>query len=338
MESQGYTGIEEGSRGSRRLRVIKAIQSKAIQRVSVMLNKKSGTGTDSAGGGSDRTAPVWISSGEPLRQWYASVLGQSILEALDPHLDRILPRIFGYQGIQLGQLSNDFDIVSRAGIHRTTVLDGLGAVGDPTVSGDTDESAGVEADLPHGVDISGDVLNLPVATDIMKLAVLPHTLDFCHQPHQALREADRILTDDGHIVIIGFNPLSGFGVRHLAARWRGSIPWNGQFYSRRRVTEWLSVLNYRVLDSASLFVRPPVNHAWILQKTRRIEKLQPWIGGIGGLYIIHARKETIPVTPAKHSWHRQRAGLQVGGFARTANQNVSKSVTSIVKADQKRQD
>ena len=314
---------------------------------------------------SGRAAPVWATSGEPLRQWYASELGQSILQELDPHLTRILPGIFGYQGIQLGQISADFDIVSRAGIHRTTILDGMLAP-DPSLGTDTDpdpdhgldpasvrtqKSAAAQTSLSdlsaehatlgsRGVDISGDVLSLPVATDIMKLAVLPHTLDFCHQPHQALREADRVLTDDGHIVIIGFNPLSVFGFRHVINTWgwRGSIPWNGQFYSRRRVTEWLSVLNYRVLDSASFFVRPPVNRGWLLQKTRRLERLQPWIGGIGGLYIIHARKETIPVTPAKHSWHRQRAGLRVGGFARTANQQVSKSVISIVKADKKGQD
>ncbi len=318
---------------------------------------------------SGRAAPVWATSGEPLRQWYASELGQSILQELDPHLTRILPGIFGYQGIQLGQLSADFDIVSRAGIHRTTILGGVLAPvpdSEPDLGPDSNPDRSPGPDLAfaqtlknatassgpagssaeygppgaRGVDISGDVLSLPVATDIMKLAVLPHTLDFCHQPHQALREADRVLTDDGHIVIIGFNPLSVFGVRHVINRrgWRGSIPWNGQFYSRRRVTEWLSVLNYRVLDSASFFVRPPINRGWLLQKTRRLEGLQPWIGGIGGLYIIHARKETIPVTPAKHSWHRQRAGMRVGGFARTANQQVGKSVISIVKADKKGQD
>jgi len=245
-----------------------------------------------------RHDPIWTESQSSLHEWYASGLGQSILGELDCHLDSILPGIFGYQGLQIGTLELGRNLLEKAGIHR-----------------------GIRIDCADsGADIDADVLNLPIASDVMKLVVLPHTLDFCHQPHQALREADRVLTDDGQIVLIGFNPLSLYGLGHTLLGWRGHAPWNGQFYSRRRVTEWLSVLDYRVLNSTCLYVRPPVNSVKLQRKLAAVEKLQPWIGAVGALYVLHARKQTIPMTLARRQWRRSRAGISVGGLA--ANQHV----------------
>lgn len=247
--------------------------------------------------------PVWTNSQIPLRAWYASGLGQSILVELDTHLDVILPRIFGYQGLQIGNLSDNCQLLQKAGIHRSVMLDCPG--------------------IPS--DISADALSLPIASDIMKLVVLPHTLDFCNHPHQVLREADRVLTDDGQIVIIGFNPYSLFGVVHQLLGWRGNAPWNGQFFSRRRITEWLSVLNYQVLNSSCLFVRPPLRSSIIQSRLARLERLQPWIGGIGGVYVLHARKQTIPMTLARRQRRLQRTGIAVGSFAKAANRNAAKN-------------
>ncbi len=254
-----------------------------------------------------RIPPVWTQSQAPLHEWYSSGLGQSILGVLNTHLDTIMPGIFGYQGLQIGTLGEDFDPLHKAGIHRGTRID----------SGQFD------------ADVDADVLNLPIASDVMKLVILPHTLDFCHQPHQALREADRVLTDDGQIVLIGFNPFSLFGAGHAVLGWRGHTPWNGQFYSRRRVTEWLSVLDYQVLNSTCLYVRPPLNSIKLQRKLVRIEGLQPWIGAVGGVYILHARKQTLPMTLARRQRRRQRAAIGVGGLA--ANQHAgARSATNKI--------
>lgn len=245
-----------------------------------------------------REPPVWTESQAPLLEWYSSGLGQSILGVLNTHLDCIMPGIFGYQGLQIGTLATDFDPLEKAGIHRGTRLD-FGR---------------------QNADVDADVLNLPIASDVMKLVILPHTLDFCHQPHQALREADRVLTDDGQIVLVGFNPFSLFGVGHATLGWRGHTPWNGQFYSRRRVTEWLSVLDYQIQDSTCLYVRPPLNSMALQNKLARVENLQPWIGAIGGVYVLHARKQTAPMTLARRQKRRQRAAIGVAGLA--ANQHA----------------
>jgi len=255
-----------------------------------------------------QAAPVWIESQVRLHQWYSSGLGQSILGEIDRHLDSILPGIFGYQGLQIGTLTPQHNLLDKAGIHRRICLD----------SGSC------------AADITADVLNLPIASDVMKLVVLPHTLDFCHQPHQALREADRVLTDDGQIVLIGFNPFSLFGARHGLFGWRGNSPWNGQFFSRRRITEWLSVLDYRVLDSSCLYIRPPLNSVKLQRKLSGLEKLQPWIGAIGGLYVLHARKQTLPMTMARRQWRRQRSALAVGGLAANQHTGARRATNKII--------
>jgi len=37
---------------------------------------------------------------------------------------------------------------------------------------------------------------------------MPHTLEFTNDPHQVLREVDRVLIPEGHVVILAFNPWS----------------------------------------------------------------------------------------------------------------------------------
>jgi len=249
-------------------------------------------------------APSWLDAQEPLAQWYASGLGQSILGQVQQRLGDQLSQVFGYQGLQVGNLCSKRDLLDRAGLHRKIVLDAPG----------------------RSADINGDVLQMPIASDTMKAVVFFHTLDFCDHPHQALREADRVLTEDGQLFIIGFNPMSTFGLRHLLGGWRQREPWNGRFYLRRRVSDWLSVLDYHVLESDALFLRPPVNSHRVLWSLRRLESLSRIAGGVGAVYLIRARKQTIPMTMTRTSWRRQTASVSAGSIARAGEQASSRIV------------
>lgn len=242
-------------------------------------------------------APVWLDAQQSLGQWYSTGLGQSILRNLETRLSDSLRDVFGYQGLLVGNFEPECNLLVNAGLHRKLTLDAPGRVAD----------------------INADALQLPIASDTMKLVVLWHTLDFCDNPHQALREADRILMDDGQLVIIGFNPVSAFGVRHLLTGWRRKSPWHGRFYSRWRLKDWLSVLDYRVLSSEASFIRPPINSERVLRRLKGMERLQPWMGGLGGVYIVRARKQTIPMTLARRQWRRQRKGMTVGTITNAAD-------------------
>src|SRR5690606_13995139 len=68
-----------------------------------------------------------------------------------------------------------------------------------------------------------DFSQLPLAEESIDVALLHHVLDFSESPHQLLRETARVLIGRGHLVILGFNPLSLFG----------SYRWFARFVSRK---------------------------------------------------------------------------------------------------------
>jgi len=253
---------------------------------------------------SKQPLPIWTESQQPLQQWYATELGQSIASRLDVELSSRLGDVFGYQGLQVGNLVPGMQLLKGAGLQRMLMLDAPG----------------------NQAHIHADVLSLPVASGSMKAVAYFHTLDFCDHPHQALREANRVLTDDGQLIIIGFNPYSAFGARHLLTAWRRREPWNGRFYSRHRIKDWLSVLDYRVLDSQALFLRPPINSHRILKRLAKAESLDRWISGVGAVYIMRARKQTLPMSMIR-SRSRQRKVLTAGSLARTGEQSARPRAT-----------
>jgi SAM-dependent methyltransferase len=73
---------------------------------------------------------------------------------------------------------------------------------------------------------------------------------WCSDPHRLLREADRVLIDDGWLVLIGFNPLSLMGLRKLVPVLRRAPPYNSRMFTLMRQLDWLSLLNFEVLAIA----------------------------------------------------------------------------------------
>ena len=70
-----------------------------------------------------------------------------------------------------------------------------------------------------------------------------------------------------------------------------------------------------------MFIRPPINSQRLLTRMRSLERLQPWLGMLGGLYVIKARKQSLPMTLARRQWRRQSNRMSVSSFARTGSQS-----------------
>jgi SAM-dependent methyltransferase len=111
-------------------------------------------------------------------------------------------------------------------------------------------------ELPAGVVVC-DADELPFPGDSMDLVILHHSADFSAQPHQVLREASRVLRGGGHMLILGFNPASLWGLRKLVSR-HGSGPWGGRFLMRSRLEDWLGLLNFEIESMDSQFFCPPI--------------------------------------------------------------------------------
>ncbi len=239
-----------------------------------------------------KPAPSWAEAQPALRDWYQTGLGDAVLDTVSAKCDDILSGIFGYQGLQVGQIAPHRELLASAGLHRRIVIDSYA------------ESTSAQ--------ISGELEHLPISSNCVNLVFFPHSLEFCANPHGALREADRVLTADGHLLLLGFNPYSQFGLRRAFGR---SVPWNGTTYSRSRIQDWLSVLGFRIVTAETVFLRSPVDRPGFLRRTRHIEYTQRFLGFVGGVYLIHARKQTVPMTLARQNWMRPQGRLVTGAFA-----------------------
>ena len=231
---------------------------------------------------------------EALAHWFAEPLGEALLAAEREALEAVLCGLSGYHALQLGGLG-EVDLLGRCATpHRVVVAE------DPVV---TWGRAGLFAEPER----------LPLAGDSVGVTLLPHTLEFCADPHEVLREAYRVLIPEGHLVLVGFNPWSSWGARRLLRR--GDVPWSGRFLSAQRVKDWLALLGFKVEATRNLFYRPPINSPVLLKRLGVMERLGArWWSPLSAVYLVVARKRVVPLTPIRPRWRARRA-LVPGGLA-----------------------
>lgn len=236
--------------------------------------------------------------GVQMRQWYELPLGQSLRACERAYLEEILPNLFGYHLLQVGAVADGMLSASRV-LHRAVMAVGEESAGGP-------------------VGLCGDPGRLPISGDSLDGLVLYHTLDFAADPHQVLREAERVLVAEGRLVVLGFNPWSLWGLWQGISR-RRSVPWCGRFVSLPRLRDWLSLLGFEILSTGQLFQRPPLRRPRLLERLGFLEGVR---GLPGGVYVMVARKKVMTMTPVKPRWRPRRS--LVSGFADTASRNAAR--------------
>lgn len=228
-----------------------------------------------------------------MHRWFSTELAQGLLEQEQTLLNRYLPNLFGYYLLQLGgercgPLCSESRIRHRVHAHCS-----------PMPTHCEDEEASV---------LQVDPLHLPLDTDSVDVLLYPHILEYSPHPHELLREADRILIPEGHIIITGFNPWSLWGLWRLLAGWRGKVPWCGHYYSIFRIRDWLALLGFDIVAVRQTHFRPPLQSARIMQKLYFLERWGRRLWPIfGGSYIVVAKKRVSTLTPIKPRWRPQRS-------------------------------
>ncbi len=144
---------------------------------------------------------------------------------------------------------------------------------------------------------------LPFDTRSLDLVLLPHTLEFCTDPHQVLREVERVLTPEGYAVILGFNPFSLWGMWRLFARRRECIPWCGRFLQLLRIKDWLKLLDFELTRGHMLYYRPPLRNQAIMDRLFFLDKVgDRWWPMAGAVYLLVARKHVAGMIPLRPVW------------------------------------
>lgn len=220
-----------------------------------------------------------------LRQWFSTPLGRA-LEAHEAHrLREVLPKLYGAVALQLGGIG-PLDLLDSAATPKHIMLDLSRRNGGVRVCG-----------LPE---------QLPLDSKSVDVALLPHTLDFCDDAHSVLREVARVLSPEGHIVILGFNPMSLWGLRRLVSHRPRTMPWCGNFFSLSRIKDWLALLDFQVTHGAMLFYRPPVQHESAMHRMHFLDKAgDRWWPLMSGVYMVVAKKRVVGVTPLPVEWKKK---------------------------------
>ncbi len=249
-----------------------------------------------------------------LRDWYEKYPGIWLQEQELALLEGVLTDLFGYHILQIG-LYNERTCLNVSRIPHRMVMD----VRFP----DTVKCKQQGQTLETGTDFfNGEPEFIPIASDSLDVLVLSHTLEFCSNPHEVLREADRILIPEGNVVILGFSPWGLWSLWRVFFGWRKKAPWCGRFISMARLKDWLQLLGFEITESHRYFFRPPLSHVRIMARLQFLENLGSRFWPIlGGAYFLVAKKRVATLTPIKPRWRPHRSRLVTTGLA--GNSSIS---------------
>ena len=227
-------------------------------------------------------------------RWYETLPGQASLEAMNRLCAEEMSEIFGYYAIQMGALSGRYNLLENSRIATDFCLV------DQAVSEALDLS-GATRDSNKLIVSSNE--QLPIETDNIDLVVASHVLEFSREPHQVLREIDRILVPEGHCILIGFNPFSLLRMGRFLkpALYKKTMPF--KMRAVYRVRDWFSLLGYEVLDVHYFGFRPDVRNKRLFARLQWLENLaeKAW-PVLGNLYMLHVKKQVLAMRPYKKVW------------------------------------
>ena len=142
-------------------------------------------------------------------------------------------------------------------------------------------------------DLSSSIYKLPFEDNSIDTVILFHSIDFCKNPHNVFREVDRILKDDGEIILISFNIYSLLLVfKFLAIK---SFFWKKRIIGYTRIKDWLNLLSYKMVKLDFLIKIPPfdIKNKKVINFVLRLENVLSRFNFLGCINIFHAKKENL---------------------------------------------
>ncbi|MBC3864112.1 methyltransferase domain-containing protein [Undibacterium jejuense] len=232
-----------------------------------------------------------------LDAWLQLPAGRYVLEWEQALLAKLTVDIFGYNAVQIGMPQIDGLAASRMPNRWLT----NSVLREPNiVEGETEQRPIV---LLH------DFSELPFDSQSIDLIVLPHVLEFTNEPHQLLREVERVLIPEGRLIISGFNQASLWGARQFVGRLNKNyfLPQQGEFISFTRMKDWLKLLNMEVGGHEFGCYVPPCRSENWLQRFHFMENAgQKWWPYLGAVYMVQAVKRVRGMHLIGPAWKQKR--------------------------------
>lgn len=210
--------------------------------------------------------------------WQDSAPARHLFAWARPQLDEAVGNVFGFHAVQLGMPAIDALAANRMP-HRIHVLSGTGtpdcAVWQP------------------GLRVAR-FDELPFDGQSIDLVVMSPALDGSTDPHRLLREVDRVLRPEGQLVVLGINPWSLWGLRHLLPDRAGGrfLPHPGALISAPQLRDWIRLLGFEPGDTVYGCHAWPLRRGEWLTRTQRLYARagERWWPVCGAGYLMRAVK------------------------------------------------
>ena len=232
--------------------------------------------------------------------WLVTPPGRYALAWEQALFDQWVGDLFGYHALQLGRPELDSLRENRMPYRGLVLTAARGADAPPLLTkAASDTTCGTPSCDAGAADmVARDILvsrfdELPIATASTDLVVLPHVLEFAENPHDILREVERILVPEGQVILTGFNNLSLWGAREELGKLAGApfLPPGADLIAFTRLKDWLKLLSFDIDRGRFGCYRPPLRGDHWLQ---RFEFMEPagdrWWPIFGALYAVRAVK------------------------------------------------
>lgn len=248
-----------------------------------------------------------------LAAWLLTPPGRYLLAWEQAQMDAAVVDLFGFHALQLG-LPELPALRSNRMPHRWLAM-------PESKTGGEEPAAGVALHCEFD--------SLPFESSSLDLVVLPHALELARDPHQTLREVERVLRPEGRLVIVGLNPASLWGLRQnlgsmLAGGRQPYLPQDGEFIGYWRLRDWLRLLSFEVEAAQFGCYCPPLRSANWLARWGWVEAIGArWWPVLGAVYYIKAVKRV--------------RGMRLVGLERSRNARRSTAPAVAVQQQHKEQ-
>jgi SAM-dependent methyltransferase len=223
-----------------------------------------------------------------LAEWFETPLGRALLDQEHAAAAAALECVFGVQCLQVGSWGPSGLFLDLARTQRRALLAAAG-------------------ETPGG--IRSHAASLPIQSDSIDALLLPHTLELEEQPHEVLREAERVLRAEGCLVILGFDPLGSWALRHRLVT-GGFPPGLARLLPERRLADWLKLLGFDVDPAQRFLYTLPFARTQAGRSARWAERAGRLLWSrLSGAYLLRARKRVHCMTPLRVKFRGRPAVL-----------------------------
>ncbi|MFA7669748.1 MAG: class I SAM-dependent methyltransferase [Burkholderiaceae bacterium] len=223
-----------------------------------------------------------------LEEWLGTPQGRYVAAWEQTQFNGMVANAFGYHAIQIGLPHWDLLQSNRIPFKACATIEPVAGVSRPLVVAEPE--------------------NLPFDSQSVDLLILPHGLECAPDPHQVLREIERVLVPEGRVVISGFNPWSLWGLHERLPGLDPLVPVPAPLQvSLPRLKDWFKLLSFEMdRGRFGCYVPPSFTDTWLSRWSFMEKAGDRWWPICGAVYVVAAVKRVAGARLVGPAWKRER--------------------------------